>query len=85
MWAIDIRALRFAQLGGHTEYCIVDYHNPYNPYGQQRAKQVNPFFSIPPLVDRLQREPHEYVKNSLKDFKMAEQVSVHKDFLIVST
>jgi hypothetical protein len=34
---------------------------------------------------RLQREPHEYVKNSLKYFKMAEQVSVHKDFLIVST
>jgi hypothetical protein len=35
---------------------------------------------------RLQtREPHEYVKNSLKYFKMAEQVSVQKDLLTVST
>jgi cytochrome P450 len=31
------------------------------------------------------REPHEYVKNSLKYFKMAEQVSVQTDSLTVST
>jgi len=31
------------------------------------------------------REPHEYVKYSLKYFKMAEQVSVQKNFLTVST
>jgi hypothetical protein len=46
--SIDNLTLAFFQ---RREYCVVDNHDPYNPYGQPRMKQVNPFFSIPPLVD----------------------------------